>query len=126
MEIDQRKVNKILKNAQKAVSSLEKKDFAEMKVLNAPPEGICVVMGAVCLLYGFPERNWKSAKKLLQGDLLNSILNFDVNTVNQQTIKTLKKEYTKHESNKQYFVLSNIEKKSKACAGLSQWVLAIE
>lgn len=40
-------------------------------------------------------------------------------------VKELKKEYTQNEDKKLHFNKDIVAKKSKAAAGLSQWVLAI-
>lgn len=62
---DQRALFKVLREAKEAISDLQKPDFSEMKVLNAPPEAILHVMGALCLLFGCKDHDWKQAKKLL-------------------------------------------------------------
>lgn len=87
-----------------------------MKTLNAPPEAIVAVMGAICLLFGHKEKeqDWKQAKKLLQTDLLAHLQQFDPLTVNKKMFEDLKKKYTHHETNKQHFNKELLKNKSRA------------
>lgn len=132
---DQRRINKSMREAKAAIAAISKKDMAEMKVINAPSEAIQTVMGAICLLFDKkfldPKQqkkgyDWKDAKKLLQGDLISSINKFSVDSITKKKLKLLKKDYTQHESKKQYFNKDQMAKKSLAAAGLSQWILAVQ
>ena len=51
---------------------------------------------------------------------------FDVMTVTKKMTKELRKKYTKNEENRLHFNKDLAEKKSKAAAGLAQWITAIE
>ena len=59
MAQDQRRLLKTLMDAKESISDLNKSDFAELKVINAPSEAILTVMGALCLLFGHKEQDWK-------------------------------------------------------------------
>ena len=63
---------------------------------------------------------------MLQTDLLTRVLQFPVQTITKKMLSHLKKDYTEHPDKKMYFIKDQIAKKSKAAAGLSQWILAVQ
>lgn len=76
--VDQRRINKSMREAKTAIAGIQKADMAEMKTINAPSQAIITVMGCICFLFDQrdererkkdkkdkKDNDWKKSKKLL-------------------------------------------------------------
>jgi dynein heavy chain len=104
--------------------------------MNNPPNGVKVVMAAVCVLKGIPADRindpnkpgskiydfWGPSKKLL-GDLkfLPDLIAFDKDNINQAAVKKIKEEYLRDPE----FEPSRVAKASSAAEGLCKWCMAM-
>jgi dynein heavy chain len=124
-----------LEAAKAALDTIKPPDIVIVKSMNNPPDGVRLVMAAVCVLKGIPPERindpnnpgqkildyWIPSKKLL-GDMnfLKDLIAFDKDNLNQAAIMKIKKEYLTDEFNP-----SKVAKASSAAEGLCKWVLAM-
>eukprot|EP01105_Mastigella_eilhardi_P018534 TRINITY_DN42_c0_g2_i2.p1 TRINITY_DN42_c0_g2~~TRINITY_DN42_c0_g2_i2.p1 ORF type:complete len:4316 (+),score=1161.39 TRINITY_DN42_c0_g2_i2:1869-12950(+) len=125
-----------LKSAEMALNSLNRNDIVEVRSMFRPPNGVKMVMEAICIVKGVkPVKKadssgkgkdqfdyWEPAKLMLNDpNFLNSLLTYDVNNIPEAVIQKL-----------QPYILSDdfrpfaIAKVSRACTSLCIWVRAIE
>merc|ERR1719506_3059368 len=123
-----------LKDAEKTLSSLKGADFKELKAMESPPEAVTMTMSALCILLDVkPEKvtkddgkkvddYWEPAKKDVLGDtkILSRLKSFDKDNIPETTLRRLgpfikKKSFTPEE----------VKKSSTACAGICQWIRAV-
>ena len=89
--------------AQNSVSKIEKRYIAELKSLNAPPEGVKICFNVVCKLFGKKE-DWKTAKAIMaESTFLNSLLLYDADNISMKLVRYIQKNYTQHPENAQHF-----------------------
>ena len=127
-----------LEAATASLKSLNKGDIVEVKAMGNPPAGVKLTMECVCILQKIkPVRKddpdnlgkkindyWDPAKKILndpQG-FLNSLFAFDKEAMEESTIKQLTP-YIEQKNGE--FTPAAIEKASKACKSICQWVQAM-
>ncbi|CAD7077293.1 unnamed protein product [Hermetia illucens] len=110
-----------LKEAETALSSLNKTDINELRAFANPPELVQFVMESVCILLGV-KPNWASAKSLMADvNFLKRLFTYDKEHIPEATIKKLKK-YIEHKD----FIPAKIEKVSKVAKSVCLWVIAID
>lgn len=127
----------ILNSALAALNTLTTQDITVVKTMKSPPQGVRLVMEAVCCIKGVkPERvpdpagtgkkiedYWGPSKKVL-GDMkfLDSLINFDRDNIPVANMKLIRAKFVDNEE----FDPDKIRNVSSACEGLCKWVLAIE
>ncbi|XP_074663059.1 dynein axonemal heavy chain 6-like [Tubulanus polymorphus] len=110
-----------LQTAIDALDALNKSDVAEIRVYQAPPNAIKMVMSAVAILLQ-EKPDWSTAKRLLgDASFLKQLIQFDKNNLPEKVFHKLKK-YTSHPD----FNPEIIGKVSRACQSICLWVLALE
>eukprot|EP00916_Digyalum_oweni_P005776 GHVL01010034.1.p1 GENE.GHVL01010034.1~~GHVL01010034.1.p1 ORF type:complete len:2742 (+),score=421.27 GHVL01010034.1:35-8227(+) len=131
----------LVEQAQAALDSLLKKDFQEAKSLTKPPPGVDDVTAAViCLLARVDPQNivdcdksgkpkdtsWKCAKSLMSNvdRFLESLLGFK-QQIDDGNVPPLNFSIMRHYLQLEHFNKESIEKKSRAAAGLADWVINI-
>ncbi|XP_062843095.1 dynein axonemal heavy chain 1 [Trichomycterus rosablanca] len=118
-----------------SLKSLNKNDVTEVRAMQRPPQGVKLVIEAVCILKGIKPKKvagekpgskvddyWEPGKGLLQdpGKFLESLFKFDKDNIPDSVIK-LVQPYIDNEE----FQPASIAKVSKACTSLCQWVRAM-
>lgn len=118
-----------------AVKSLNKNDITEVRAMMRPPEGVRLVMEAVCIMKNIAPKKvagdkpgvkvddyWEPGKALLQdpGKFLDSLLNFDRDNISDAIISRIQP-YIDSEA----FTPQAIAKVSKACTSICLWVRAM-
>jgi len=117
--------------AEEALNTLNKKDLTELKSLKTPPAGIDDVTAAVMVLFSPPagvakDRSWQGAQKMMASvdrfiqDLKNFKGEIDAERVPAGNFKGVRP-YLANPS----FKAELIKNKSKAAAGLCDWVVNI-
>ncbi|KAL0272756.1 UNVERIFIED_CONTAM: hypothetical protein PYX00_005613 [Menopon gallinae] len=124
-----------LEAAERSLQALNKGDIGEVKALKTPPPGVITVIETICIIKGIAPKKipgprlgtkindyWEPGKKMMgdAGQFLASLLNFDKDSLNDDTIAKLEK-YV----NDPNFQPAKIIKVSKACTSLCMWVHAI-
>ncbi|KAL3881803.1 hypothetical protein ACJMK2_028195, partial [Sinanodonta woodiana] len=134
----QRDLNEALPALDAAVASLKslnKNDVVEVRAMQRPPEGVKMVVEAVCIMKGMKPKKvagdkpgqklddyWEPGKSLLQdpGKFLESLFKFDKDNIPDDTIKRIQP-YIDDEA----FTPAAIQKVSKACTSICMWVRAM-
>ncbi|XP_041081390.1 dynein heavy chain 1, axonemal [Polyodon spathula] len=118
-----------------SLKSLNKNDVIEVRAMQRPPQGVKLVIEAVCIMKGIKPKKiagekpgtkvddyWEPGKGLLQdpGKFLESLFKFDKDNIGDAVIKTVQP-YIDNEE----FQPAAIAKVSKACTSICQWVRAM-
>ncbi|XP_077987554.1 dynein axonemal heavy chain 3-like isoform X2 [Glandiceps talaboti] len=118
-----------------ALDTLKQQDITLVKTMTNPPNGVKIVMEAICILRGIkPDKKvneqgkpyedyWPAAKKML-GDMkfLEHLKSFDKDTIAESYMKKIRDRYISNPD----FDPQVIKHVSSACEGMCKWVLAIE
>lgn len=121
-----------LEAAVESLNSLSKNDVIEVRSMQRPPEGVKLVIEAVCIMKGIKPKKidgdkpgkkvddyWEPGKALL-GDpqkFLDSLLNFDKENIAETTITKIKPYIDSPD-----FQVSVISRVSKAATSMCQWL----
>ncbi|KAG7240353.1 hypothetical protein INR49_026924, partial [Caranx melampygus] len=118
-----------------SLKSLNKNDVTEVRAMQRPPQGVKLVIEAVCIMKGIKPKKvpgekpgtkindyWEPGKGLLQdpGKFLESLFNYDKDNIPDSVI-SLVQPYIDNEE----FQPDFIAKVSKACTSICQWVRAM-
>ncbi|KAL7843672.1 hypothetical protein AOLI_G00251840 [Acnodon oligacanthus] len=118
-----------------SLKSLNKNDVIEVRAMQRPPQGVKLVIEAVCIMKGIKPKKvagekpgtkvddyWEPGKGLLQdpGKFLEGLFKFDKDNIPDSVIK-LVQPYIDNEE----FQPASIAKVSKACTSICQWVRAM-
>ncbi|XP_025097584.1 dynein heavy chain 1, axonemal-like [Pomacea canaliculata] len=118
-----------------SLKSLSKNDVVEVKSMQKPPAGVRLVIEAVCIMQGVKPKKiageklgtkvddyWDSGKNLLQdaGKFLDSLFTYDKENIPDSVISKIQP-YMENEN----FMPEAIQKVSKACTSICQWVRAM-
>ncbi|KAJ0395885.1 hypothetical protein P43SY_002016 [Pythium insidiosum] len=125
-----------LENAVKALQTLTKGDITEIKAMKKPPDGVKLVMEAVCMMMGVPpvkmkdpnggtkkiDDYWGPAQKVLLNDtrFLQNLLEYDKDNIPAEAMEKVRP-YTLNPD----FQADKIRKASVAASGLCSWVHAM-
>lgn len=112
----------LLREAEKALSSLNKSAFAEVRAYAQPPAMVKLVMEAVLTLFGERKPDWDLAckKYLADANFLNNCKNFPRDDISEATLRKLQVYI-----NDERFTKAFIEGVSVAAASLCVWVHAL-
>ncbi|TPX60170.1 hypothetical protein SpCBS45565_g07578 [Spizellomyces sp. 'palustris'] len=127
----------LLNSALAALDTLKKSDIDLVKSMKNPPEGVKLVMEAVCVMKDVkPDRipdpsgsgkmvfdYWKTSLKVL-GDpkFLDSLKTFDKDDIPAHVIKTIRTKYIPNPE----FKPEKVRNASSAAEGLCNWIIAME
>ncbi|XP_051768758.1 dynein axonemal heavy chain 1 [Ctenopharyngodon idella] len=118
-----------------SLQSLKKNDVIEVRALQRPPQGVKLVIEAVCILKGIKPKKvagkklgekvddyWDAGKGLLQdpGRFLEGLFKYDKDNIPDSVIKQVQPYIDNPE-----FQPDSIAKVSKACTSICQWVRAM-
>ena len=127
----------LLNAALAALDTLKKTDIDLVKSMKNPPDGVKLVMEAVCVMKDIkPEKSpdptgsgrivldyWKPSQKMLgDGQFLNSLKSFDKDNIPQAVIKKIRATYIPN----QEFKPEKVRLASSAAEGLCSWIIAME
>ncbi|XP_074644244.1 dynein axonemal heavy chain 1-like [Tubulanus polymorphus] len=118
-----------------SLKSLNKNDVIEVRAMQRPPDGVRMVIEAVCIMKSVKPKKvagdkpgqkiddyWEVGKALLQdpGKFLESLFKYDRDNIPDQAIQKIQP-YIDNEA----FQPAAIAKVSKACTSICQWVRAM-
>ncbi|KTF88877.1 hypothetical protein cypCar_00027703 [Cyprinus carpio] len=118
-----------------SLKSLKKNDVVEVRAMQRPPQGVKLVIEAVCILKGIKPKKvageklgekvddyWDAGKGLLQdpGKFLDGLFKYDKDNIPDSVIKQVQPYIDNPE-----FQPDSIAKVSKACTSICQWVRAM-
>lgn len=108
--------------AQKSVSNIKKQHLTEVRSMGNPPAGVRLALEAVCALLGHKVDNWKTIQGIIRkDDFIASIVNYDNE---KQMTRTLRSKMQNDFLTKDDFTFERVNRASKACGPLVQWVEA--
>ena len=108
--------------AQESVSNIKKQHLTEVRSMGNPPAGVKLALEAVCTLLGHKVDNWKTIQAIMRrDDFIASIVRYD----NQSQMTKQHRLKMQHEYlSKEDFTYERVNRASKACGPLVQWVEA--
>ena len=108
--------------AQKSVSNIKKQQLTEVRSMGSPPAGVKLALEAVCTLLGHRVENWKAIQAIVRrDDFIASIVNYDNE---RQMTPTHRMKMRNEYLSKEEFTFERVNRASKACGPLVQWVAA--
>ncbi|KAJ8683862.1 hypothetical protein QAD02_019654 [Eretmocerus hayati] len=125
----------VLAEAIAALNTLKPADITLVKSMKNPPEGVKLVMAAVCVMLNLPADRitdpnsgkkildyWGPSKRILSDlKFLDYLRDYDKDNIPASTIQTIEKVYLKDKN----FEPSKVAKASQAAEGLCKWVRAM-
>ena len=119
---DLAKVEPVVEEARHSVSNIKKQHLSEVRSMSNPPEGVQLALESVCAILGYRTDNWRSIQAIIRrDDFISNIVNFDSELRMNQNLRALmERQYL---NNAQY-TFDNVNRASKACGPLVQWVIA--
>nr|POE72457.1 dynein heavy chain, cytoplasmic [Quercus suber] len=108
--------------AQRSVSNIKRQHLTEVRSMQNPPAGVKLALESVCTLLGHKTTDWKSIVSIVRrDDFIASIVNYDnERQMTPQHRVKMKAEYVSKED----FTFEKVNRASKACGPLVQWVHA--
>lgn len=108
--------------ARKSVSNIKKQHLTEVRAMLSPPAGVKLALEAVCTLLGHKVDNWKTIQGIVRrDDFIASIVNYD----NEKQMSRNHRSKVRNEYlSKEEFTFEKVNRASKACGPLVQWVEA--
>ncbi|KAI9713200.1 MAG: Dynein heavy chain, cytoplasmic [Bogoriella megaspora] len=108
--------------AKKSVSNIKRQHLTEVRSMQNPPQGVKLAMESVCTLLGHKAVDWKSIQAIIRrDDFIASIVNYDNEKMMTKNHRAkMRAEYL----SKDDFTFEKVNRASKACGPLVQWVEA--
>lgn len=104
-----------------AVGNIKKQHLSEVRSMANPPETVKLAMESACTVLGFHVDNWKSVQSIIRrDDFISSIQNFDTHKMTKGLRDKMMREYI----SKPAFNFETVNRASRACGPLVQWVIA--
>ncbi|KAK4618664.1 Dynein heavy chain, cytoplasmic [Fulvia fulva] len=111
-----------VEEAQRSVSNIKRQHLTEVRSMQNPPAGVKLALEAVCTLLGHKAVDWKTIGSIIRReDFIASIVNYD--NERQMTPQHRTKMQAEYLS-KEEFTFERVNRASKACGPLVQWVQA--
>ncbi|KAL3439245.1 dynein heavy chain, cytoplasmic [Aspergillus tetrazonus] len=108
--------------AQKSVSNIKRQHLTEVRSMGNPPAGVRLALEAVCTLLGHKVDSWKTIQGIVRrDDFIASIVNYDNE---KQMTKNHRLKMQNEFFSKEDFTYERVNRASKACGPLVQWVEA--
>jgi dynein heavy chain 1 len=106
--------------AKRSVSNIKKQHLTEVRSMQRPPTGVRLAVEAVCVLLGHKVSDWGSVQGFMKrDDFIASIVNYDNE---RQMTRTLALKIQHEFLSKEDFSYERVNRASKACGPLVQWV----
>ncbi|KAI9836369.1 MAG: hypothetical protein M1819_001398 [Sarea resinae] len=108
--------------AQKSVSNIKRQHLTEVRSMGNPPSGVKLALEAVCTLLGHKVDSWKTIQGIIRrDDFIATIVNYDNE---RQMTRALRVKMRNEFLSKEDFTYEKVNRASKACGPLVQWVEA--
>ncbi|MCJ1433426.1 hypothetical protein MMC27_002786 [Xylographa pallens] len=119
---DLEKAEPAVLSAQESVSNIKKQQLTEVRSMGNPPAGVKLALEAVCTLLGHKVDSWKTIQGIVRrDDFIASIVGYDNE---KQMTRTLRTKMQNDYLSKEDFTYERVNRASKACGPLVQWVEA--
>lgn len=108
--------------AQESVSNIKRQQLTEVRSMANPPAGVRLALSAVCTLLGHKIDDWRTIQAIVRGDdFIASIVGYDNE---RQMTRSLRLKMQNEFLAKDDFTYERVNRASKACGPLVQWVEA--
>ncbi|KAI9803379.1 MAG: hypothetical protein M1833_000898 [Piccolia ochrophora] len=108
--------------AQQSVSNIKRQHLTEVRSMGSPPAGVKLALESVCTLLGHKVDSWKTIQGIVRReDFIASIVNYDNE---KQMTRNLRLKMRNEFLSKEEFTYERVNRASKACGPLVQWVEA--
>ncbi|KAL8769492.1 MAG: hypothetical protein Q9209_004553 [Squamulea sp. 1 TL-2023] len=122
VKADLEKAEPAVKSAQESVSNIKRQQLNEVRSLPNPPTGVKLALEAVCTLLGHKVDGWKTIQGLVRrDDFIASIVGYDNE---RQMTRSHRLKMQNDFLSKDDFTYERVNRASKACGPLVQWVEA--
>ena len=125
----------MLDEAMAALDTIKPKDITNLKGMSSPPEGVKLVLEAVCVMLQVDPKKktdkgsgeftldyWKPSQKIMgKSKFLDRLRNYDKDNIPTKIVKTVRETYIPMEA----FTPEIVKRASSAAEGMCKWVLAI-
>ncbi len=119
---DLEKAEPAVRDAQESVRDIKRQHLTEVRSMGNPPAGVKLALEAVCTLLGHKVDSWKMIQAIVRrDDFIASIVGYD--NVHQMT-KNHRQKMQNDFLSKDEFTYERVNRASKACGPLVQWVEA--
>ncbi|KAJ2903583.1 putative dynein heavy chain protein [Zalerion maritima] len=119
---DLAKAEPAVEEAKKSVSSIKKQQLTEVRSMSSPPAGVRLALESVCTLLGHKASDWKMIQSVVRrDDFIGTIVHFDSEKRMDERMRARMR--NGFLSNPE-FTFEKINRASKACGPLVQWVIA--
>ncbi|WWC91126.1 uncharacterized protein L201_006067 [Kwoniella dendrophila CBS 6074] len=104
-----------------AVGNIKKQHLSEVRSMANPPEAVKLAMESACSVLGHQIDSWRTVQAIIRrDDFISSIQNFDT----KKMTKTVRDKMMRDYIGKPAFTYENVNRASRACGPLVQWVIA--
>jgi dynein heavy chain 1, cytosolic len=108
--------------AQQSVSNIKRQHLTEVRSMGNPPAGVKLALESVCTLLGHRVDSWKTIQGLVRrDDFIASIVHYENE---RQMTPNLRAKMRSHYLSNEDFTYERVNRASKACGPLVQWVQA--
>ena len=119
---DLEKAEPAVLSAQESVSNIKRQHLTEVRSMGNPPSGVKLALEAVCTLLGHKADNWKTIQGIVRrDDFIASIVGYDNE---RQMTRASRLKMQNDFLSKEDFTYERVNRASKACGPLVQWVEA--
>ena len=119
---DLEKAEPAVLEAQESVSNIKRQHLTEVRSMGNPPAGVKLALEAVCTLLGHKIDSWKTIQGIVRrDDFIASIVGYDNE---RQMTRQLRLKMQNEFISKDDFTYERVNRASKACGPLVQWVAA--
>ncbi|KAI9821833.1 MAG: hypothetical protein M1827_002415 [Pycnora praestabilis] len=109
-------------DAQQSVSNIKRQHLTEVRSMGSPPAGVKLALESVCTLLGHKVDSWKTIQSIVRrDDFIASIVNYDNE---RQMTRSHRVKMRNEFLSKEDFTYERVNRASKACGPLVQWVEA--
>ncbi|TXT09077.1 hypothetical protein VHUM_02551 [Vanrija humicola] len=107
--------------AQVAVGNIKKQHLSEVRSMANPPEAVKLAMESACSVLGHQVDSWKNVQTIIRrDDFISSIQHFST----EKMTKSLRDRMMRDYIHKPAFNYETVNRASRACGPLVQWVIA--
>ena len=104
-----------------AVGNIKKQHLAEVRSMANPPEAVKLAMESACSVLGHQIDSWRAVQGIIRrDDFISSIQNFDTEKMSRAVRDRMMRDYI----GKPAFNYETVNRASRACGPLVQWVIA--
>lgn len=104
-----------------AVGNIKKQHLSEVRSMANPPEAVKLAMESACSVLGHQIDSWRTVQSIIRrDDFISSIQNFDTKKMSKGIRDKMMRDYI----GKPAFNYESVNRASRACGPLVQWVIA--